>query len=201
MPEQIVVPKNNWSHWIKIDCNNWIKQFPYSPRAMCRMSHDENVLKIEFNVNEKYTKACQSQDNSEVWFDSCVELFLSFDEKGYYNFEFNCIGVALVGFRKTKPDVVHASKDVLALIKRNSNLGSENFEEITGDNNWTLNVEIPKEAFWGHKFKTLDKLKANGNVYKCGDGVKEPHFLSWNPIDTEKPNFHVPQFFGNIIFE
>jgi enamine deaminase RidA (YjgF/YER057c/UK114 family) len=24
------------------------------------------------------------------------------------------------------------------------------------------------------------------------------HFLSWNPIKTETPNFHVPEFFGEI---
>jgi hypothetical protein len=39
------------------------------------------------------------------------------------------------------------------------------------------------------------------NFYKCGDETPEPHFLSWNPIDLPKPNFHVPQFFGQLELE
>ena len=39
------------------------------------------------------------------------------------------------------------------------------------------------------------------NVYKCGDNLSQPHFLSWQPIHTDKPNFHVPQFFGEVEFE
>ena len=27
-----------------------------------------------------------------------------------------------------------------------------------------------------------------------------PHYLSWMPIDTPKPDFHRPEFFGKINF-
>ncbi len=42
-------------------------------------------------------------------------------------------------------------------------------------------------------------LKAN--FYKCGDELQTPHFLSWNPIEIEKPDFHRPDFFGTLRFE
>lgn len=41
----------------------------------------------------------------------------------------------------------------------------------------------------------------NANFYKCGDKLQTPHFLSWNPINLEKPNFHCPEFFGTLNFE
>ena len=28
------------------------------------------------------------------------------------------------------------------------------------------------------------------NIYKCGDGLKKPHFISLFPIDTPEPDFH-----------
>jgi hypothetical protein len=36
------------------------------------------------------------------------------------------------------------------------------------------------------------------NFYKCGDLTAHPHFLSWNPIDLPKPDFHRPEFFGTL---
>ena len=43
--------------------------------------------------------------------------------------------------------------------------------------------------------------KLMGNFYKCADGTDSPHYVSWSPIKTEKPNFHCPEFFGELIFE
>ena len=39
------------------------------------------------------------------------------------------------------------------------------------------------------------------NFYKCGDRLKQQHYLSWNPIDLPRPNFHCPEFFGELTFE
>ena len=42
--------------------------------------------------------------------------------------------------------------------------------------------------------------KILGNFYKCADETMNPHFVSWSPIDLPEPNFHCPEFFGNIHF-
>ena len=39
------------------------------------------------------------------------------------------------------------------------------------------------------------------NFYKCGDKQVEPHYLSWNPVLTDNPDFHRPEYFGKVIFE
>ena len=48
---------------------------------------------------------------------------------------------------------------------------------------------------------TLDGKEIKANFYKCGDELQTPHFLSWNPIQIEQPDFHRPDFFGTLEFE
>ena len=48
---------------------------------------------------------------------------------------------------------------------------------------------------------SLDGQTIKANFYKCGDELQTPHFLSWNPINIEKPDFHRPDFFGSLEFE
>lgn len=190
---------------INIDKNNWPGEYPYSPSANFSAAHDGDSLYIRFRVIEDSTAALVDEDNGPVWTDSCVEFFISFDDTGYYNFEFNAIGKALLAFRKDKPSPVTASDQVMALIERDSTLGGKPFAERFAKNmdegNWELNVRIPKEAFFMHRFDTLSGLTARGNFYKCGDNLSKPHFLSWSPIDNPTPNFHLPEFFGDLYFE
>jgi hypothetical protein len=60
---------------------------------------------------------------------------------------------------------------------------------------------VPISAFFLHKLSGFDGMTATGNVYKCGDNLPVPHFISWNPITTENPDFHRPDFFGQMKFE
>jgi hypothetical protein len=55
-----------------------------------------------------------------------------------------------------------------------------------------LQVFYPDDSFSG-------SLRAN--VYKCGDKTDHKHYLSWNPVNSEKPDFHRPEDFGRMIFE
>lgn len=183
-----------------IACNNWAQDYPYSPRVTFRIAHNNKAIFIRFDVTEDCTMARVTEDNGEVWTDSCVEFFLALDDSGYYNFEFTCIGKALAGFRKERPHPVHGSPEIMQSIKRLSSLGTGNFEEKKGPVNWTLTVAIPVSALFKHQITQLSGLEAKANVYKCGDNLSKPHFLSWQPILTPAPDFHVPRFFTDIQF-
>jgi hypothetical protein len=41
-----------------------------------------------------------------------------------------------------------------------------------------------------------ESLRAN--FYKWGDGTSVPHYLTWSHIVTETPDFHRPEFFGEL---
>lgn len=186
-----------------IACCNWPDGYPYAPAVRFRMFHTGNRLLLRFDVAENYTAAHVTEDNGEVWTDSCVEFFLAVgDESGYYNFETTCIGRMLLGFRHTHADAVHAAPEVMDSVKRTTTLPfGEPFEEREGDNRWSLTLAIPPEALFRHEIKDWSGVEARMNLYKCGDNLSHPHFLSWRPIQTEKPDFHRPEFFEPVHFE
>lgn len=144
-------------------------------------------------------RAVNYKDNDPVWQDSCVEFFVQVPgEKEYYNFEFNCIGTALGGKRENRNAAVHLSPECLKSIKRYASAGNKPFQEMEGLFAWNLLVAIPFELIGLDGNNLPEKLYAN--FYKCADGTSLPHYLSWSPIETEKPDFHRPDFFGEIYF-
>lgn len=185
-----------------ISCVNWPELFPSDPKVSFKIAHNGDYLFIQFFVEENEILAKTTEDNGSVWTDSCVEFFISFDNSPqYYNAEFSCIGKALLGYRKDRSSAVHAAPAIMNSIKRYSSLGTEPFDKKKGDYKWNMLVAIPVSAYWQSDLKSFRGIKARANFYKCGDDLTTPHYLSWNPIKTEKPNFHAPQFFGELNFE
>lgn len=185
---------------IEIGCNNWPGAFPYTPGVSCNIAHNGQELFLKFRVSEQYTIALITGDNDTVCTDSCVEFFISADESGYYNFEFSCIGKTLLGFRKTRPEATYAPPEILETIKRFPSLGYENFEEQQENTPWELTVAIPATALFRHRLNKWSGLKATANFYKCGDHLSLRHYLSWQPIQAPKPDFHTPAYFSAIEF-
>ena len=179
---------------------NWPDQFPEKPNVSFQMAHNGTELFIRFVVQENQTLAQILEDNGEVWTDSCVEFFIALDESGYYNFELTCIGKALLGFRKERPHATHATSEIMQSIKRLPSLGKEPFTEKALEHPWELTVSIPISTLFKHQIQSWDGLEAKINLYKCGDNLTTPHYLSWAPIDTENPNFHVPRCFQKVYF-
>ncbi len=183
-----------------VACNNWPAAYPYSPEVNFRIAHNGPELFIIFSVKESCCMAMVTEDNGKVWTDSCVEFFFTPDTAAYYNFEFSCIGKALLGFRKEGAGTIHASPDILQSIRRFSTLGSANFKEKRETKNWELTVAIPARALFRHSIREWTGLQGRANAYKCGDALSQPHYLSWQPIDTPAPNFHIPRCFTEIGF-
>lgn len=186
-----------------VACCNWPGQFPYSPQVKASVCHLGDRLLLKFDVREKYTAALVDTDNGIVWDDSCVEFFIAFEgDEGYYNLEANCTGHVLLAHRLGQNEGVElAPEEMLAQIVRTPSLGREPFAERVGDNRWTLELEVPVSCFFLHHIRNLSGCRARCNVYKCGDRLSEPHYLSWRPVLTETPQFHRPEFFAPIEFE
>jgi len=182
-----------------IDILNW-EEYPYRPKVTFRIAHNNKCIFLNYRVEENSVRAVAGKDNGPVWTDSCVEFFLSFSpDAGYYNLEANCIGTVLLGKGKDRHGRIHVSPEIIDKIVRWSSLGREPFQEKPGLCRWELSLVIPTEVF--EEKTELSGKTIKGNFYKCGDELQTPHFLSWNPINTDKPDFHRPEFFGQIIFE
>lgn len=184
-----------------VACCNWEEEYPYAPKVAFRMFHTGDWLMVRFEVAERYTMARVTEDNGEAWTDSCVELFIAPDASGYYNFETTCVGRMLLAHHRSRHEGEEAPAEVLAAVKRYTSLPfGETFEEREGDNRWTLTLAIPPRALFRHRIDDWSGTTARVNLYKCGDRLSHPHFLSWKPIRTEKPDFHRPEFFDEIVF-
>ena len=85
----------------------------------------------------------------------------------------------------------------LKRIKRYASPGNRPFEEMEGLFSWEVVVAIPYDLIGLDKQNLPDSLRAN--FYKCADASSLPHYLSWNPIQTEHPDFHRPEFFGRMM--
>ncbi len=183
-----------------IDKVNW-KEYPYAPEVFFRMAYTEKALLLHYRVCEQSVRARYGKDNEAVWTDSCVECFFQPEEGGdYYNIECNCAGTLLVGVGKDRRHRERIDLSLIRKVQRWASLGTEPFEERPEMCCWEVALAIPPAVFVRHPELVFAGRTFRGNFYKCGDGLKTPHFLSWNPIETENPDFHRPEFFGELRF-
>lgn len=181
---------------------NWPERAPYRPEASFRAFHTGEFLVIRYDVREESTRAEASEDGGRVWEDSCVEFFISpGSDDVYYNFEANCIGRMHIGHRKAGGSAELADGQTYGSIRRIASMqcGPYSLKEEPAD--WNLTLIVPASALYADSIRSWDGLKCTMNFYKCGDKCAREHFLSWAPIENEKPNFHLPAFFGKVSFE
>lgn len=179
---------------------NWPDDYPYCPNMAFRMAWCPEGLVIHYRVSEQSVRAIYGEDNGQVWTDSCAECFIrNADSNTYYNIECNCVGTLLIGLRGDDCGRCHMPPEVMAQVKRWASLGREPFGERAEPTAWELALVIPASTFFKYPIHLGEGVKLRANVYKCGDDLPIPHFVSWNPITTEKPNFHRPDCFGELV--
>jgi hypothetical protein len=179
-----------------IDIASWSEEFPYTPQVNFKIGYTTESIVIQYVVQEKAIRAVNNQPNGSVWEDSCVEFFVSWDNGvSYYNLEFNCIGTGLIGFGEGRNNRERLSESDIKSIAFDAHITPKN-----GGFEWSLLLHIPLSVFKYHTLTPLNGRTCRANFYKCGDQLPDPHFLSWSPITFHKPNFHLPEFFGELIF-
>lgn len=184
-----------------IEVLNWVKEYPYRPITLFNIALSSDSIFIKFSVRGTMLRAIYSNDQDPVHEDSCVEFFcMPIGSETYANFEFNCIGTCSASTRKGRNENVIAFSTVeMQTIERYPSIGRRAFNEMEGMFEWELTVKIPFKLIGIDPANLPDKIL--GNFYKCADGTDSPHFVSWNHIQTEKPDFHRPEFFGELVFE
>ena len=186
----------------KITTLNW-DSFSYLPMVEFRIARHENNLWIKFYVSEENILAQFTKPNSSTHKDSCVEFFVEPVQNGnYYNFEFNCIGTTHLAYGPDRHDRKFVDPKIIQeKIQIKSSLGDQPFEERGGGHNWEMTIIIPADVFVFSDTIELSDLTAKANFYKCGDDTSKKHYVSWNPVGTERPDFHRAEFFGTLVFD
>jgi hypothetical protein len=185
---------------IPIEVINW-KRFDYRPDVKFSMAYTDNEILLKYFVTEHWFKAEMTESNQEVYEDSCVEFFFSPSDDGiYYNLEFNGIGTCLMGSGKGRENRRRDDPEIISRIRRKTSVGEESVSEKSGEFFWTITLGIPLNVFFHHSLKVLRGRTFRANFYKCGDKLSVPHYVTWNPVVAENPDFHRPEYFGLLKF-
>lgn len=185
-------------------CVNWEKDYSYHPRVLLGLAHCGEALLVHYRVREEYIRALAEADGGPVWEDSCCEIFVALPGEGpqpYYNIECNCAGTLLLCYGIDRHSREPAPAEVLRGIDRWASLGRQ-LRPMThfANSDWELALRIPVSSLFHSQLSTFADAHLRFNVYKCGDKLEYPHFVSLFPIDTPNPDFHRPEFFGEANF-
>ena len=154
------------------------------------LSHRGPVLDVVFSVQEKELRRMVWEDGGPVWMDSCVEIFIMGREGEYSNFEISASGAMLACHGTSRSGRVPYSDEVINSVKRRVEILENNNKQSRYRVSVSLDLSILGLA---------DAGSVRFNLYKCGDGLKRPHYLSLFPIDLERPDFHCPSFFQEAV--
>jgi len=162
------------------------------PTVMANITASNEFLQVDFSVEEPIDcfRAEVMEDGGHSWEDSCIEIFLQnpANPAEYYNFETTSRGYLLAARGTDRNNRTDLDSAQLAQVQRSKQLAS-----VIGDFVcWGMSVRIPASLFG---LTSFEGVQLRGNLYKCADKAKTPHYLSAFPIETEKPDFHRPEFF------
>jgi hypothetical protein len=119
--------------------------------------------------------------------------------ESYINIECNAIGTILAARGKDRFHRTPWGSEEIARISRNPSLGFDPFEEKHIPGGWALDMVIPATLLSSGQVCFEPGLRFAANFYKCGDALSRPHYYTWAPVLSERPDFHRPQCFGTLM--
>ena len=161
------------------------RPIPYENTAA--VVHSDEGITVLLSSTEWPLRITAMEHQSRVCEDSCMEFFFTANtcELKYINFELNPAGImhAYVGEKRGEryPTELEGVRVVT---------------EIQPLKGWKALLFVPYSYIDRYFDKRESAFKAN--FYKCGDSTVKKHYCTWNPVETEKPDYHQPIYFGKI---
>lgn len=200
--------KPQWQNIKAIDIKNNIGELPtFKPVVQAKMMYGNENIYIIFRVSDQYVRCITKDINGPVWEDSAVEFFFAPDTSfplRYFNLEINCGGTPLMHYNLIpRKEFKKISIEDIEKIEIAHSLPKIVDPEITEPVTWTIECRIPIDIL--RKYSNVIQPKPGivwkANFYKIADKTSNPHYLTWSLVDNNKPDFHLPQFFGILKFE
>ena len=192
------IEKKNIAECEKIYINNFLwEKNGYEPEVYAQIAYDDEGFLIKFTVFEENPKKEIKKHLGDVHLDSCIEWFVNFApeiQDRYFNFEINAGGFMSVSFRTGRYDALPVSVDEINTFGITTEIH---------DSFWTGSYKIPFSFIKTRipSFEIKSGMKIKTNLYKCGDLTEFVHYASHFDIPLETPEFHCPQYFGEMIVE
>jgi hypothetical protein len=200
--------KPQWNNVKAVDLTNYMGSMPsYKPSVHAKLMYDDNNIYVIFNVKDRYVRCITKDINGPVWEDSCVEFFFApdtgFNER-YFNLEINCGGTPLMHYNTiAKKQITELVTDDIKKIEIAHSLPQIVDPEISEPVTWTLEYRIPLVMLEKYSRVTNPKPGINwrANFFKIAENNSNPHYLTWSVLESNQPDFHLPQYFGLIKFQ
>ena len=176
---------------IQIDKINWPDKFPASVNTSAKLIHNAEGIYVKFTSDEHPVHINYKYHNGEVYEDSTVEFFIAPNKNdiNYFNFEINAEGYALIGYGSGRERTRFSDIDY-SQFKTTSDINENGFE---------LLLFVPYSFMKEYASDITKEIKAN--LQKCCEVPDYTHYLTAYPIESEKPEFHLPQYFKDFILE
>lgn len=178
----------------------------HRPTTQAKLLYDAEALYVRFRVEDRYVVALETEPQSGVSRDSCVELFFAPGTDvgpGYFNIEMNCVGTTLFHHQR-EPGVENRPLDeaISDLQVRHTIPGPTVDPEVTEPLTWAVGYRVPFDALAQHATITVPEpgVVWRTNLYKCASRSSHPHWLTWSPVAFPRPNFHLKEQFGYLHF-
>ncbi len=184
------------------------------PITQAKVLYDSAGLYVIFRVQDCYVICTRTKNQEITSKDSCVEVYFQpmpdDPNIGYINFEMNC-GGAILTYYITDPtrcdetifkERIVIPEDEIKTLRIYHSMPKSIPVEIKEHVAWTVEYFIPFAYFEKYvgKFDVKPGTRWRGNFFKCADESSHPHWASWNPIGEEF-NFHVPEYFAELVFD
>lgn len=187
----------NWGEISQLDIDEaeWTDSFGISAHA--KLCHDDQAIYVYMWADEQDVRATYTPNDplAKCYEDSCLEFFIApvADDARYLNFEFNpnCAVCNEIGVKKADRTRLLPTADTLAA--SSSRIA----------NGWEISYKIPFDYIRTlyPTFSPESGMQMRGNFYKCGNLTANKHYLVWNHVDSDTPNFHAPGSFGILVLE
>ena len=199
MNEYIIKRVNGEPNWAEVPTLE-VGNIMWLPDVGIRMNqqicYDENGIYVHQRCVEANIRAEYTAPLSRVCEDSCMEFFFSIDEDGtrYVNLEINPNGCMHASLCTHRHNTIRLAPDPV---------GTFQLRSSRTDDGWEHYYKIPVNflQLLNPDFHMTSGRIIRANCYKCGDLTVQPHYLTWNFVTTEKPDYHTPKDFGKMILE
>ena len=181
-----------------------------SPTTAKAVYNDE-ALFLLFVSKDDHIVARQTEANSQVCKDDCVEFFAvprPGESNDYFNLEINCVGTVLLHWGhecKTWDEVrerLAASVEQIGRLEIYHSVPGPTKQAQPSDKQWVIECKVPFEML--KEFAGIEQPGSGtvwrGNFYRCGDLVGEAG-VTWQRLDKAGLGFHQPSGFTPITFE
>ncbi|MBQ9545452.1 MAG: HAD-IA family hydrolase [Clostridia bacterium] len=193
--EYVVRTKKAPAETAAIASINWLG-YRYKPACTARLVYDEGKgFEVTLVCREANPLARYKGFYEPVWTDSCMEFFANFapqNTDNFFNLEMNSAGGWLFGFGPERD-----GREPLGEIAKKWDFAPK--AKVFSDH-WQVSAYF-KLGMLFELFGEFDPKPGytfRGNFFKCGEETPMEHYLSWSPIVSPGPDFHRPEFFGDL---